>query len=99
MPGVGTKQQSSQTEITSADTSLVTPDAVLAEFGQICVALPAGGAIIAVRDMAGLRCTVNFGNAPTVGSYLPMDSAFIAPCMQTGELALCDDVTMDERVP
>jgi len=101
MPGVGTKQQqSSRTEIpVAADGSLATPDAVLGEFGQICVGLPAGGAVIAVRDMAGLRCTVSFGNAPAVGSYLPMDSAFIAKCMHTGEIVLCEDITTNETVP
>ena len=101
MPGVGTKQQqSSRTEVPIAsDGSITTPDAVLGEFGQICVGLPASGAVIAVRDLAGLRCTVSFGNAPAVGSYLPMDSAFIAKCMQTGEIVLCENTTINERVP
>src|SRR5690348_8428392 len=101
MPGVGTKQQqSSRTEVpVASDGSLTTPDAVLGEFGQICVGLPAGGATIAVRDIAGLRCTVSFGNAPAVGSYLPIDSAFIAKCMQTGEIVLCEDMITSEGVP
>jgi hypothetical protein len=98
MPGVGTKQQqSSRTDDPVAvEGLLATPDAVLGEFGQICVGLPASGAVIAVRDLAGLRCTVSFGNAPVVGSYLPMDSAFIAKCMQTGEIVLCEDTTINE---
>jgi hypothetical protein len=101
MPGVGTKQQqSSRTEVPIAsDGSLTTPDAVLGEFGQICVGLPAGGAVIAVRDLAGLRCTVSFGSAPAVGSYLSMDSAFIAKCMQTGEIVPCEDITINEGTP
>jgi len=101
MPGVGTKQQqSSRTEVpVASDGSLTTPDAVLGEFGQICVGLPAGGAVIAVRDIAGLRCTVSFGNAPAVGSHLPIDSAFIAKCMQTGEIVLCEDMITSEGVP
>lgn len=102
MPGAGTKpQQSSQPEVPtgSTGTMLPTPDAVLEEFGQICVSLPAGGAVIAVRDVIGLRCTVSFGDAPAVGSRLPMNSAFIAQCMETVEVVLCEDVTTDQRVP
>jgi hypothetical protein len=102
MPGAGARQQqSTQPDVPTASTgiTLSTPDAVLGEFGQICVSLPAGGAVIAVRDTAGLRCTVSFGNAQAVGSRLPIDSAFIAQCMETGELVLCEDVTTDQRVP
>ena len=102
MPGAGTKpQQSSQPEVPtrSTGTMLPSPDAVLEEFGQICVSLPAGGAVIAVRDVTGLRCTVSFGDAPAVGSRLPMNFAFIAQCMEAVEVVLCEDVATDQRVP
>ena len=100
MPGVGTKQQQiPRAELpVASDRLLTTPDAVLGEFGQICVELPAAGAVIAVRNLAGLRCTVSFGNAPAVGSNLPMDSGFIAKCMQTGEIVLCEDIPANDRV-
>jgi hypothetical protein len=101
MPGVGTKQQQSPpTEVSTAPnaTPPVTPDAVLREFGQICVSLPASGAVIALLDKAGLRCTVSFGNGLGVGSHLAMDSAFVAECMQTGEVVLCESGTTEAKV-
>jgi hypothetical protein len=101
MPGVGTKQQQSPpTEVSTTPnaTPLVTPDAVLGEFGQICVSLPASGALIALLDKAGLRCTVSFGKAPAVGSHLVMDSPFIGQCVQTGEVVLCEDATTEAKV-
>ena len=77
MPGAGTKQQTSEPalSISTAGELQITPGAAMSDFGQICVAMPASGAIIAVRELAGLRCTVSFGNAPAVSSRLPMDSA------------------------
>jgi hypothetical protein len=100
MPGAGTKQQSSEpaNSIATAGDRQMTPDAVLSEFGQICVALPAGGAVIAVRDMTGMRCTVSFGNAPAVGSRLSTDTAFTAQCMETGEVVLCEELGSDPRI-
>jgi hypothetical protein len=101
MPGAGTKQQSSEPAnsiATAAGDRQMTPDAVLNEFGQICVALPAAGAVIAVRDMAGMRCTVSFGNAPAVGSRLSTDTAFTAQCMETGEVVVCEEVGSDPRI-
>jgi hypothetical protein len=41
----------------------ITPGAVLSDFEQMCVAMSVSGAVIAVRDLAGLRCIVSFGNA------------------------------------
>jgi hypothetical protein len=75
------------------------PDEILSDFAQFCVALPATGALIAVRDLAGLRCSVSFGNAPAVGSRLPADSALLSECLDTGEVALCDDAEIDPRIP
>jgi len=102
MPGAGTKQQQSSqpdVSIASTGTTLSTPDAVLEEFGRICVSLPTAAAVIALRDLAGLRCTVSFGDAPVLGSRLPASSAFIAQCVEGGEVVLCEDVTSDQRPP
>jgi hypothetical protein len=96
MPGAGTKQQKTselaQTIAATRDPQL-TPDAVLNDFGQICIALPASGALIAVRELSGLRCTVSFGDAPAVGSRVPTDSALITQCFATGEFAVSEEVS------
>jgi hypothetical protein len=76
-----------------------TTDEVLSEFAQLCVALPATGALIAVRDLTGLRCNVSFGNAPAVGSRLPTNSALRRECLDTGEIAQCEDAEIDPRIP
>src|SRR5207248_264726 len=44
-------------------------------------------------------CTVSFGDAPVLGSRLPASSAFIAQCVEGGEVVLCEDVTSDQRPP
>src|SRR5215475_9703821 len=101
MPGAGAKRQASDesAELTSVtqETS-VTPDAVLSDFGQICVGLSVSGALIAVRELTGLRCTVSFGNAPNVGSRLAGDAAFTMRCVETAEVVLCEDATTDLRI-
>jgi GAF domain len=76
-----------------------TPDEVLSDFAQLCVALPATGALIAIRDLAGLRCNASFGNAPVVGSRIPVNSAFRRECLTTGEVAHCEDAEIDPRIP
>ena len=95
MPGAGTKQQRisepAPTGAPAAEAN-ITPAEVLGDFGQICVALPASGALIAVRDLSGLRCTVSFGNAPAVSSRLATDSAFIRQVFETGEVVLAEDM-------
>jgi GAF domain-containing protein len=70
----------------------------MSDFEQICVAVPVSGAVIAVRDLAGLLCTVSFGNALAVGSRLPTDSSFTKQCIETGEVVLCDDTESDPRI-
>ena len=95
MPGVGTKQQKTsalaQTIAATGDPQL-TPDAVLNDFGHFCIALPATGALIAVRDLSGLRCIVSFGQAPAVGSMVPTDSALKTQCFTTGEFAISEEL-------
>ena len=100
MPAAGTKQQLCEsTRPTDDSRDLPTmPGVVLGEFEQMCVAMSVSGALIAVRDLAGMRCTVSFGNAPAVGSWLPMDSAFTKQCVGTGEFVLCEDTESDARI-
>jgi GAF domain len=100
MPGTGTKQQQipePTTPIPTAEDLQITPAAVLSEFEQMCVAIPVSGAIIAVRDMAGIRCTVSFGNALAVGSRLPIDYALTRQCIETGEVALSEGAESEPR--
>jgi hypothetical protein len=100
MPGAGTNRQLDDASTLSdrAGDMRITPSAVLGEFGQLCVAMSVSGALIAVREMAGMRCTVSFGNAPGVGSRLGGDSAFTKHCVETGEVVLCDDAASDLRL-
>ena len=100
MPGTGTKQQQTSEPTTPIATAeeQITPGAVLSDFEQMCVAISVSGAVIAVRDLAGMRCTVSFGNAPAVGSRLPTDSAFTSQCIETGEVALFEDAESDPRI-
>jgi hypothetical protein len=100
MPGPGTKQQRSESTnpIATVGDLQITPGAVISDFEQMCLAMSATGAVIAVRDLAGIRCTVSFGDAPAVGSRLPTDSAFTRQCIETGEVALCEDAEKDPRI-
>jgi hypothetical protein len=100
MPGAGTKRQPSESVNTIATITerQITPGVVLSDFEQICVAMPASGAVIAVRDLAGMLCTVSFRNAPAVGSRLPTDSALTRQCIETGEVVLCEDTESDPRI-
>jgi hypothetical protein len=100
MPPAGTRQQRCEParSASTAGELQITPGAVMDDFGQICVAIPASGAMIAVRDLAGLRCTVSFGHAPAVGSLLPMNSALTKQCMEAGEVVVCEDTEGDPRI-
>jgi GAF domain-containing protein len=100
MPGAGTKQQISKPALSNstAGEQQITPSAVLSSFEQICVALPASGAIIAVRELAGLQCTVSFGKATAVCSRLPMDSILTRQCIEAGEVVVCEDTENDPRI-
>ena len=101
MPGTGTNQQQTSEPTTpnvTAEDLQITPGAVLSNFEQMCVALSVSGAVIGVRDLAGMRCTVSFGNAPAVGSRLPTDAAFTGQCVETGEVALCEHAESDPRI-
>src|SRR5579863_2070719 len=65
------------------------PDAMSA-FEQTCLAIPASGAVIAVRDAAGLRCVGSLGDAAEVGSRLPPDFGMAIECLETGSVVFSD---------
>jgi hypothetical protein len=99
MPAAGAKQQRSEpVDLTAMADRQIMPGAVLSDFEQICVAIPASGAVVAVRDRAGLYCTVSFGNAPAVSSRLPTDSLFTRQCVETAEVVLCEDTQGDPTI-
>jgi GAF domain len=100
MPGAGTKQQTFEPALSNptAGERQITPGAVLSDFEQICVATPVSGAIIVVRELAGLQCTVSFGDAPAVGSRLPSDFPLTRQCIEAGEVVVCDDAESDPRI-
>ena len=76
----------------------ISADAVMSTFEQICLAMSASGAVVAKRDLNGVRCVVSFGNAPSVGTRLQPDSAFTTECIETGEVVLCEDTQNDPRI-
>jgi hypothetical protein len=65
---------------------------------QICSAMSASGAVVAVRDSEGIRCVASTGDAPALGSRLQPDSTFTRECIETGEVALCEDTEKDSRI-
>jgi WD40 repeat protein len=65
---------------------------------QICAAMSASGAVLAIRDSEGVRCLASTGDAPAVGSRLQPDSAFTRECLETGEVVLCEDTENDSRI-
>src|ERR1700722_19847586 len=78
-------------ELTSA------PDAMSA-FEQICLSIPASGALIAVRNSAGLHCVGSLGDAPEVGSRLPADFGIALECLRTGSVVAADFPDDAQRV-
>lgn len=100
MPEAGTKRQTSEPRnpIATHEDLQLTPAAVMSDFGHKCIAMSASGAVVAIRDLAGMRCTVSFGKAPAVGSRIPTDSVFLSQCFETGEVALCEDAESDSRI-
>src|SRR5215813_4383798 len=82
-----------------AGDSHVSPDAVMTAFARACLAVPAIGAIIGVRDLRGIRCVVSFGKAPPVGSRLECEPEFSKHCIEKGKVVLCDDLTGNSSPP
>src|SRR3954462_2960704 len=95
MPQPGTKQEPS--DLQQSTPEVPTAAAVLGAFEQICVAMSAAGAFVAIRDLEGIRSVVSYGNAPGVGTRLPLDSAFVNRCIETGEVVFRDVTASDLR--
>jgi hypothetical protein len=65
---------------------------------EICSAMSANGALVALRDKEGLRCVASVGDAPTVGSRLQTHSTFTIGCLESGEVTICEDTEKDSRI-
>src|ERR1700761_2318055 len=70
----------------------------MSAFEQICLAIPASAAIIAVRDASGLRSVGSLGDAPEVGSHLPPDFGMAIECLETGTAVFRDLADDAQRV-
>src|SRR5579871_1901814 len=81
-----------------AEFELTSASDAMSAFEQICLAIPASGAVIAVRDSAGLRCVGSLGDAAEVGSHLPPDFGMAFECLDTGSVVF-DDLTDDAQRP
>jgi hypothetical protein len=100
MSQAGTKLRKSEPAQSNgtAATLPIHPGEVMSKFEQICVSLPASGALIGVRDLSGVRCTVSFGTAPAVGSRVPTNFLFLKRCIEDSEVALCSDAAIDPAI-
>ena len=70
----------------------------MSAFEHFCLAIPASGALIAVRDTAGLHSVGSLGDAPEVGSRLPPDFGMALECLQTGAIVSADFSDDAQRV-
>jgi WD40 repeat protein len=73
-----------------AEFELASASDAMSAFEQICLSIPASGAVIAVRDAAGLRCVGSLGDAAEVGSHLPPDFGMALECLETGSVVFSD---------
>ena len=80
----------------TSDFELNSATDAMSAFEQICLAIPASGAIIAVRDASGLRSVGSLGDAPEVGSHLPPDFGMAIECLQSRS-AVFRDLTDDAQ--
>jgi hypothetical protein len=74
------------------------PAFLVTAVAQICEAMSASGAVVAVCDPQGVRCLTSTGDAPAVGSRLQPDSEFTRQCLETGTVVLCQDAENDPRI-
>jgi hypothetical protein len=100
MPEARLKREITESEstTTSAGDQQASIASLMRTFEQICSAMSASGAVVAVRDPEGIRCVASTGDAPAVGSRLRSDSTFTRECIETGEVVLCDDTENDSRI-
>jgi WD40 repeat protein len=90
----------------SAEFDLTSATDAMSAFEHTCLAIPASGALVAVRETGGLRCVASLGDAPEVGSHLPPDFGIALECLFSGSVVsadfsddaqrvLCVGITMD----
>lgn len=82
----------------ASDFELNSATDAMSAFEQICLAIPASGAIIAVRDASGLRSVGSLGDAPEVGSHLPPDFGMAIECLETRSAVFRDFTDDAQRV-
>jgi TonB family protein len=75
------------------------PALLMSVVEEVCSAMSARGAVIAVLDSQGIRCLASTGEAPPIGARLQPDSTFSAECFKTGKVVLRDEATGDSRIP
>jgi hypothetical protein len=75
------------------------PALLMSVVEEVCSAMSASGAVIAVLDSQGIRCLASTGEAPPIGARLPPDSSFSAECFKTGMVVLRDEAKGDSRIP
>jgi hypothetical protein len=75
------------------------PALLMSVVEEVCSAMSASGAVIAVLDSQGIRCLASTGEAPPIGARLPPDSSFSAECFKTGMVVLHDEAKGDSRIP
>ena len=62
----------------------------MSAFEHVCLAIPASGALIAVRETGSLRCVASLGDAPEVGSRLRPDFGIALECLVSGSVVSGD---------
>jgi hypothetical protein len=91
----------SQTEIPRGEEQKeqLIPALLMSVVEEVCSAMSASGAVIAVLDSQGIRCLASTGEAPPIGARLQPDSSFSAECFKTGMVVLRDEAKGDSRIP
>jgi WD40 repeat protein len=82
----------------AAEFELTSATDAMSAFEHICLAIPASGALIAVRDATGLRCVASLGDAPEVGSRLPPDFGMATESLDTASVVSADFSDDAQRV-
>jgi WD40 repeat protein len=65
---------------------------------QIRSTMSANGAILAIREPAGLRWIAGAGRVPEAGAERQLASAFTQQCLHTGRVILCRDAQQDPLI-
>src|SRR5579863_9058322 len=89
---------SSEDLLPATEFELTTAPDAMSAFEQTCLAIPASGALIAVRDPAGLHCVGSLGDTLEVGSRLPPDFGMALECLETGSTVFRDLTDEAQRI-